>query len=181
MPDTASAEDIPKPSPSRILSILDNATRSQEEELVHLSAKCLSLILRLGLVDEKFWLALADNPLLTELMRRICVLSDDKQFRFYCVSTIEDTIKRETDKPDKDGHIAKYFWNWALGTLTTVPDLGENFCELMKLMNSLVVRMQHNYAESIDLGSLSQQLTGYLIAHTCTEVKPTHNTPDGSG
>lgn len=73
--------------------------------------------------------------------------------------------------PEKNGRIAKYFWNWALETLSTIPDLGENCEELMKLMCCLVPKMRQNYSESIDLGSLVRQLTEYLIAHTCTEVK----------
>ncbi|KAM3512876.1 hypothetical protein MY11210_003506 [Beauveria gryllotalpidicola] len=147
----------------------DNATRSEDDELVHLSAKCLSLILRLGLVNEVFWLALADSPLLAELMRRTCVLSNQKQFRHFCVSIIEDSIKKEFELTDKNGYIAKYFWTWALETLTTIPKLGENCHELMKLMCSLVVKMRPKYPGCLDLESLVQQLTEYLIAHRCTE------------
>ncbi|KAM3510135.1 hypothetical protein MY10362_000174 [Beauveria mimosiformis] len=166
---TPSAQDIPGPSSCRILSILDNATGSEEDELVHLSAKCLSLILRLGLVNEAFWLALSDSPLLAELMRRTCVLSNQKQFRHFCVSIIEDSIKKEFEMADKNGYIAKYFWTWALETLTTIPKLGENCHELMKLLCSLVVKMRPKYPECLDLGSLVQQLTEYLTAHRCTE------------
>ncbi|KAM3539471.1 hypothetical protein ARSEF1564_007608 [Beauveria bassiana] len=148
----------------------DNATGSEDDELVHLSAKCLSLILRLGLVNEAFWLALSDSPLLAELMRRTCVLSNQKQFRHFCVSLIEDSIKKEFEMADRNGCIAKYFWSWALETLTTIPKLGENCHELMKLMCSLVVKMRQKYPECLDLGSLVRQLTEYLIAHRCTEV-----------
>ncbi|OAQ97076.1 hypothetical protein LLEC1_00963, partial [Akanthomyces lecanii] len=167
--DNASAQDIPTPSPRRILSIFDYATSSQEEELVHLSAKCLSLVLRIGSVDEKFWQALAGDPMLAELMRRMSILSDQKQFRHFCACMIEEAIKKEAEMPEKHGRIAKYFWNWALETLSTIPDLGENCDELMKLMCCLVAKMRQNYSESIDLGSLVRQLADYLIAHTCTE------------
>ncbi|KAM0740270.1 hypothetical protein ACQRIT_005454 [Beauveria bassiana] len=166
---TPSAQDIPGPSSCRILSILDNATGSEDDELVHLSAKCLSLILRFGLVNEAFWLALSDSPLLAELMRRTCVLSNQKQFRYFCVSLIEDSIKKEFEIADRNGCIAKYFWSWALETLTTIPKLGENCHELMKLMCSLVVKMRQKYPECLDLESLVRQLTEYLIAHRCTE------------
>ncbi|KAM3435329.1 hypothetical protein MY4824_004910 [Beauveria thailandica] len=167
---TSSAQDIPGPSSCRILSILNNATGSEDDELVHLSAKCLSLILRFGLVNEAFWLALSDSPLLAELMRRTCVLSNQKQFRHFCVSIIEDCIKKEFEMADKNGYIAKYFWTWALETLTTIRKLGENCHELMKLLCSLVVKMRPKYPECLDLGSLVRQLTEYLMAHRCTEV-----------
>ncbi|KAM3565527.1 hypothetical protein ARSEF4850_001340 [Beauveria asiatica] len=167
---TSSAQDIPGPSSCRILSILNNATGSEDDELVHLSAKCLSLILRFGLVNEAFWLALSDSPLLAELMRRTCVLSNQKQFRHFCVSIIEDSIKKEFEMADKNGYIAKYFWTWALETLTTIRKLGENCHELMKLLCSLVVKMRPKYPECLDLGSLVRQLTEYLMAHRCTEV-----------
>ncbi|ATY63267.1 ubiquitin C-terminal hydrolase [Cordyceps militaris] len=167
--DVVSAQVIPKPSPLRLLSILDDAMSSQEEELLHLSAKCLSLILKLGFVDEQFWLAVAGSPLLANLMRRMCVLSNQKDFRIFCISQIEEITKKEAETAEKHGHITKYFWNWALETLVLIPDLGENCHELMKLMCFLVVQIRYKCYESVDLGSLVQQLIKYLISHTCTE------------
>lgn len=111
----------------------------------------------------------------------MCVMSDQKPFRQFCVYTIEETIKKEADMPEKNGCIAKYFWSWALETLSTIPDLGENCDELMKLMGCLVAKMRQNYSESIDLGSLVRQLTEYLTAHTYTEVKSVSDSFDVPG
>ncbi|OAA71396.1 ubiquitin hydrolase [Cordyceps fumosorosea ARSEF 2679] len=166
---TAPYQGLPMPSPCRILSILDDATSSSEQELIPLSVKCLSLVLRLGLIDEQFWLAVVDGPLLATHMRRMCVMSSQMQVREHCISMIEEIIMKESEMAVGNGRIVKYSWNWALEALATIPDMGENCRELMILLCGLVVKMHLEYPESTDLASLVQQLTKYLVAHTCTE------------
>ncbi|KAJ3494124.1 hypothetical protein NLG97_g4280 [Lecanicillium saksenae] len=168
-PSVVPNEDIPKPSASRILSILDSAMKSSEEEYAHLSAKCLTLILRLGLVDNQFWSAIAGDTSFPELMRRSCVLSNKKQFRHFCVSLIEDVAKREAQTEQSDGCITTYFWSWALETLAATPILQEDCHELLKLIGFLIGKMHETHAEIIKLEGLVQTFAKRLIEHTCTE------------
>ncbi|KAJ6786527.1 hypothetical protein PWT90_07046 [Aphanocladium album] len=168
-PSVGSSKEIPKPSATRMLSVLDIAMKSNEEEFAHLSAKCLTLLLRLGLVDADFWSAIVEDLAFPELMRRCCVLSDKKQFRHFCVSMIEDVVTKEAERHKTNGCMAKHFWNWALETLAAIPDLQEDCHELMKLIGFLIGKMHIAYPESVDLELLIHTFAKRLMEHTCTE------------
>lgn len=167
--DAFITDDIPKPSAHRMVSVLDQALSLESEDSAHLAANCVTLILRLSLIDDGFWLAVADSPLFPRLLTKICVLDSKKRFREFGITLVEDVAKKGCQEPHKDGRIAKYLWNWVLEAVTNNSHLEEQCHEVMRLMYILIGTMHDHCPDSIDLQSLCQLLSEYLARHTSTE------------
>ena len=168
-------------SPERFIAILSNAARSQEESALPLIIHTLAGILRLGLLDSKFWEGATASPVFNRIARGLVLFDRRKQVRSLVIKMIQEFADSEgelldasSDQADLRGEaqhrIARYFWALGLEIMPEAVTVPNQCYEIFSLLHSLMRKVFTKHRHLVDLHALAVQTSELLTRHESTEA-----------
>lgn len=167
--------------PERFVAILSNAVKSREELALPLIVHTFAAIMRLGLLDSKFWESVTASEIFRDVVSNLVLFDSRDKLRAMVIKMIQESADCEDELPDAssdqaDDHgqlshrIARYFWVLGTGLMTEAVMEPTRCCELFDLLHSLMDNTFASRPNLVDFRALAVQASGLLVRHEPTEA-----------
>lgn len=174
-------DDLGIDSAERFVALLTKAAMSDEEFSLSLIFHTFNAVLRLGLLDTKFWESVVHNSAFRNLAIDLILFDSREQVREQVVTSILDfAVKEESllyaTSGENDGHdealhpISRYFWDVGLGVICEAAQMPDQCAECFSLLHGLMRGVFARRRHLVDFHDLAVRTSELLLSHESTEA-----------